>query len=521
MKNDSVPRGDFTVSNHVYIGNDVKINNNSEIGKNTVLCDDVTIGKNTRIVGSVVYPNCVIGDNCIIENSVICPDVIINNQTRIYPYCCIGESVKIGKGCSLFSYVRVKNNLEICDFSAVSRSVEKSIKTDRISSVSNSFIADVDCFFSLELGCAVGSALCGSKLAVATDGNPKAKAILSSFVSGVSLTGTQCWFFGDAFYSQMFFFTQFCSLPLGVYFFGDGDTVNVKICSTGGLPMKRDTERRITKYLNSKDYNFSLSSNIKVPVEMNSAGSIYSSVLFRQSESSLSKIRVKTDTKNDKILCIVEDCIKRLEGETEGETVIHISSDGTLLSVTENNVEYTCEDVLSVLLYYETKNGNDISLDFFSPKVYSSVASLHNRKIFFYLSSCADSSDFDAREKAKGQLWTRDALFMAIRLLSLMHEENKSLSELKRDVPDFYVSREETEIDFLPTKLFEIFSDYGNIGFGEGISVKKNGAKAIVLPSSDGRKIKILAESFDTETAEELCSELTDKIKSFGADSST
>ena len=177
MKNDSVPRGDFTVSNHVYIGNDVKINNNSEIGKNTVLCDDVTIGKNTRIVGSVVYPNCVIGDNCIIENSVICPDVIINNQTRIYPYCCIGESVKIGKGCSLFSYVRVKNNLEICDFSAVSRSVEKSIKTDRISSVSNSFIADVDCFFSLELGCAVGSALCGSKLAVATDGNPKAKAL--------------------------------------------------------------------------------------------------------------------------------------------------------------------------------------------------------------------------------------------------------------------------------------------------------------------------------------------------------
>ena len=521
-KTDTVPRGNFTVSNHVLTGKNVKIDNNSEIGKNTIICENVTIGKNTRIVGSVIYPGCKIGDNCIIENSVICPDVTVEDMTRIYPNCCIGSNVKIGRGCSLFSYVRVNNNLEVCDFTALSRSIEKSVKTDYVSSVSAGLVLDVDCFFSLELGCAVGSALNGAKIAVATDGTPKAKSMLYSFISGAGQTGAQCWLFGDAFYSQMYFFTYFCSLPLGVYFYGDGDTVNIKMCATGGLPVTRETERKITAFLNRKDYIFYESSKIRHPVEMLSISTIYSSVLFRQSESSLSKIRVKIKTDNNRILYILEDCIKRLEGETDGGTVLNISNDGTNLSVTENNIDYPFEDIISVLFYYETKNGLDVTAPFFSPQVYSSVASLHNRRIYRYYSSSSDSADFEAREKARGQLWTRDALFTAIRLLSLMHEENKTFAELKRDIPDFYLSKGEARIDYLPTKLFEIFSESDNLSFEkEGITIKKNGAKAIVLPDSDGKKIKVLTESFNTETAKEFCSELIDKISSFSNDSST
>ena len=521
-KSDTVPRGDFTVSNYIYTGKDVKIGNSSEIGKNTVICDNVTVGKNTRIIGSVIYPNCHIGDNCIIENGVVCSDVNIGNQTRIYPNCCIGEKVKIGNGCSVFSGVRIKNELEITDCSSISRSIDESVRTDYIRAVSTSFIPNVDCFFSLELGCAAGSALNGLKLAAATDGSPKAKSVLNAFVSGVELTGAQCWNFGDAFLSQMFFYTLFCSLPLGAFFYCNGDTVNIKLFETGGLPINRETERSITSFLKSKNYCFCDGSMVKNPVEMHSVGSIYSSVLFRQSESSLSKLKVRIDTENEKIQSMLEDCIKRLEGEICDGITLHLSSDGTCLSVTENNVDYSPEDILCVLLYYETKNGEDISLDYFSPQVYSSVASLHNKRVLRYLPCAVDTGDNEARQKAKSQLWTRDALFMSVRLLSLMHEENKSFSRLKRDVPDFYLSTGEAIIDFLPTKLFEIFD--GSEGFRiekEGISLSSNGAKAIVVPASDGRKIKVLTESFDTEVAKELCSELIEKIESYEADGST
>ena len=521
-KTDSVPRGDFKVSNFVYTGNNVTVGNNSEIGKNTVICDNAVIGKNTLIKGSIIYGNCEIGDNCIIENSVVSADAKIGDRTRIYPLCCIGEKVKIGNGSSVFSSVRIKNGVEVCECSSISRSVEKSVKTDYVSSVSNSFIPDVDCFFSLELGCATGSAFANSKIAVATDGSPKAKSMLYSFVSGVGQSTAQSWLFGDSFWSQMFFYTYFCSLPLGVFFYGDGDTVNVKLCSTGGLPLTREAERNITRFLKSKDYIFSEGDKIKHPVEMNSVVSMYSSVLFRQSESSLSKMKVKTDTENERILFLLEDCIRRLEGETGDGIILHISNDGTNISVTENNIDYSPEDILSVLLYYETKSGRDVSLEFFSPQVYSSVASLHNRQVYRYLSSSADSSDSEARERAVSQLWTRDALFTAIRLLSLMHEENKSFSQLKRDVPDFYLSKGETGIDYSPTKLFDIFSDSDNLHVEkEGISFIKHGAKAIVVPDTDGRKIKVLTESFDTETAKELCDELIDKIRSFSDGSST
>ena len=55
----------------------------------------------------------------------------------------------------------------------------------------------------------------------------------------------------------------------------------------------------------------------------------------------------------------------------------------------------------------------------------------------------------------------------------------------------------------------------------EGITFIKNGAKAIVLPDTDGKKVKILTESFESETAKDLCSEIIDRISSFHPDGGT
>lgn len=521
-KSDSVPRGDFTVCDCVFIGENVTIGNNARIDKYSVICDNVTIGENTVVDGSVVYPDTVIGKDCRIEQSVICEKNQLRNGVRINPNCCVGADSVLGNNTVLFSSVSVAKKTEICDGVTLTRSVAKDIKTDRVSDVSNSFIPDVDIFFALELGCALGTAYNNSKIAVATDSNQKSKSVLYALISGLLQTGAQVWNFGDCFNAQMSFFTYFCSLPLGVFIKTAGENVSVRISSTGGLPLMREKERSISSVLKNKDYSFVSADLIRHPVEMQNVSAMYSSVLFRQSESSLSKMKVRVETENEKIQILLEECITRLEGEIADGIIIHISEDGSNLSVTENNIEYTEENILSVLLYYETKSGRDVSVSFFSPPLFTALASNHNGNLYRYFSSSADESDEKAREIARGQLWTRDALFMSIRLLSLMHEEGKTLYELSKDVPDFYLSKGETKIEFNPAKLAEIFFDMDNIGTdNEGITFLKNNSKAIILPDKDGKKVKILTESFDTEAAKDLCEEIIEKINSFEATDGT
>jgi len=517
-KNDSVPRGNFTISDCVYIGNNVKIGNGVKIGKGTVICDNVEIENNAEITGSVIFENVKIGEKCKIENSVICSDVVIKNDTRIYPNCCVGAFASVGSECVIEPDVNIGCNVKIKDGIKIRRSVFSSVESD----CSDYLTSNVDCFTALELGCALGTALKGGKIAVATDSNQKSKAILYAFVSGLELTGTQVWYFGDAFSAQVSFFTYFCSLPIGAFIKTEKERVNISLSSLGGLPLLREFERETRSVLKRRSYSFSPADKVKHPVEMQSVNSIYSSVLFRQSESSLSKIKVKIDTDNEKISILLEDCIRRLEGEVGEGITLHINNDGTEIFVTENNTDYSFENLMSVLVYYETKLGREVSLDYFSPPVYSSVSSLNNKILFRYFSSCADKADLEARQKATGQLWTRDALFMAVRLLSLMHEENCSLSSLMRDVPSFYLSKGETDIGYSPTRLFDIFSDMESLSVeNEGVSFVKNNSKAIVLPSSDGKKIKVLTESFDTEASKDLYDEIIEKINSFNRSGNT
>ncbi len=521
-KNDSVPRGKFDISDFVYIGKNVKIGNNVKIKKYSVICDGVTIGENSVIDSCVIYPGARIGSGCRAEKAVVCANAKIEDDVRLNPFSCVGSSSSVGKGTVLYSSVHIAKNKKICGGLAVVRSVTKDMETDRVNDVSNSFIPDVDPFFALELGCALGTALEGGKIAVATDSSQKSVSVLYSLMSGLQQTGAQVWSFGESFKAQMAFYTYFCSLPVGVFIKTSGENVSISLSATGGLPLKRDFERKLSSILKTKDYCFASEEKVKHAVEMQSVNLMYSSVLFRQSESSLSKIKVNIDTDNEKISLVLGDCIRRLEGEIGDGITIHISNDGTEISVTENNIEYSREKILSALLFYETKSGRDVSLSFFSPPVYSAMASLHTGNVVRYCSSSADGVDENAREKARGQLWTRDALFMAVRLLSLMHEEGKTLSFLLQDVPDFYLSKGEAAIDFSPTALFGMFSDMENVGTPtEGITFIKNGAKAIVLPDTDGKKVKILTESFESETAKDLCSEIIDRISSFHPDGGT
>ena len=75
------------------------------------------------------------------------------------------------------------------------------------------------------------------------------------------------------------------------------------------------------------------------------------------------------------------------------------------------------------------------------------------------MSSPADNSDSAARRLSAKQRWVRDALFMSVRLLSIVKEREKTIDELYNELPEFYIARKTFALQFPPSRLAEFLGE--------------------------------------------------------------
>ena len=108
--------------------------------------------------------------------------------------------------------------------------------------------------------------------------------------------------------------------------------------------------------------------------------------------------------------------------------------------------------LLAVCTLYELQSGHDVALPYDAPRLLNTIAQGYERKVLRYLISPADNSDARARTVSASQLWVRDGLFMAVKLLAIMKERGLSLSQLLSELPDFSVARQVVEVDILPSR---------------------------------------------------------------------
>ena len=119
--------------------------------------------------------------------------------------------------------------------------------------------------------------------------------------------------------------------------------------------------------------------------------------------------------------------------------VLHVNRHGTKLSVSTPEtglVEF--DRLLAVCTLYELQSGHDVALPYDAPRLLNTIAQGYERKVLRYLISPADNSDARARTVSASQLWVRDGLFMAVKLLAIMKERGLSLSQLLSELPEFF-----------------------------------------------------------------------------------
>ena len=325
-------------------------------------------------------------------------------------------------------------------------------------------------------------------------------------MSGLTGSGSAVWNFGECFEVQLKFLVNFCGLSAGL-FIGGRDEKTVRICGEGGLSIPRFFEREIENGISQGDFREISESEIKEISDMSSVKMLYNQEILKQAPYGLQDIGVTFKSENESLKNFLESCALKLGAYKSGKLVFEVDSSGTHLSAQTENGTFEYEKLLAVCCLNEMRNGRDIAVPYDAPAFLDSLAEGCGRKSYRYLSTPADNSDSAARRLAAKQLFVRDALFLSVKLLSLMKEREKNLDELISELPEKYIVKKTVPISFSPTNLASLIGEETvNIrNDSEGIRLVRSSGRLLVIPERTGEKVRILAEADTAEAADELC----------------
>ena len=189
--------------------------------------------------------------------------------------------------------------------------------------------------------------------------------------------------------------------------------------------------------------------------------------------------------------------------------VLRINRRGTSLSAyTEKTGVVPFVKLIALCGMYELESGRDISVPYDSPAFLDDLARSYGRTAYRYLSAPSDGSDNVARRLAARQFWSRDALFTAAKLACILEEKNMTFPELYSLLPPLFVYSTTAQLELPPDYLDEFEGEnfsFGRDGANGFVLVEKRG-KTHISPLGNGR-FRLTAQSFDEETARELCAE--------------
>lgn len=502
------PRGDYRIIEPVYIGEGVTIGCGSVIGPGAVLDDGVTVGAMARIRESVLLPDAYVGDRARLTGAVLCAGASVKRGGALFEGAAVGPGGVVGKGASVLPGVRVwpgkrlPDGARLSDNLRVGRACDELFDDDGISGEAG---VELNPAFCARVGMAAGSLRCGGRIGVASAGGRAAGAMKMAFTAGVLSTGANVWDFGEILESQMSFAVAYCGLQAAVYITG-GPTASLKLIGEGGLPAGRGLERELEGHLRRGEFARCAWNSYPGVANMDSMKLLYQQELYACAPRGLAGMAAKVNCAGREEERLLADTLARLGCEMGEGPTFNVSRSGEKLSIADRQAGYLRpEQVLCMCCILEFKAGRDVALPFDAPRMIDSLAAKYGQRVERYFSCPADGADRQARQAAADQLWLRDGMMMTLRLLDHMKTTGRSLSELAGEVPKFATLLRAVDLPFAVAAAFSRLPEREPAG--EGMRIQSKKGLLFITPDKRGRRMKLLAEAVNSETAEELCAE--------------
>lgn len=513
---EKLPTGDYSIIPPVYIGRNTEICDGAVIGPYAVVDDNCYVGENAKIRYSTVLENACISRNSAVTGALVCSGAALKNGASMFENSVAGSGSIIGENAC------VKQNVLVWPGKIIGKetSVSDNVKYGNIRSGimnENGFSEDGGARLTPEtcvrIGAAVGSTRNGRKCGIATDGSRSAQVLRHAIVSGILGVGGSVWDFGCCFEAQLNFLVNFCGLGSGLFISGK-DKKEIRICGEGGLSIPRFFERSIESYINKGEIREIDEKSIKELNETSSVGLIYKQELLKNAPYGLAEIGVKVKCDNPIAGNMLESVLNKLGCVEDENFFIELSPSGTSARIIYDGKEAEYEKLLAICCLNEMRKGRDISVPYDAPGFLDALANDCGKRVYRYLSTPADDSDSVARRLAAKQIFVRDGLFLAVKVLSVMKERECTLDVLLSELPESYIIRKTVPIGFSPADLAGLVGEEKislTNGF-EGIRLVRSKGRLLIVPERNGEKVRICAEADSMEAATELCGDIEDLI---------
>lgn len=512
-----LPKGDYSIVPPVYIGENVEIADGAVIGPYAVIDDNCCIGQNAKIRHSAVLENCWLAAGASVTGALVCSGAALKCRAAMFENSVAGSGSVIGEDAQVKPEIQVWPGKIVGRGASVSANVKYgSVKAEYLgeNGIDEKSGARLNAETCVRLGASVGGTRSGRKVGIANDGSKTAEIMQLAVTAGLAGAGSAVWNFGECFEAQLNFLVNFCGLDAGLFIGGKSERF-VKICGEGGLSIPRYFEREIESGMARCEFREIPDSEIREITDMTSVRLLYMQELMKQAPYGLKDIGVTFESENESIKNLLNSCASRLGAHESNELVFEIEPSGSRLCAVTDSGRVGYEKLLAVCCLNEMKNGRDIAVPYDSPAFLDSLAESCGKKAFRYLTTPADNSDSAARRLAAKQIFVRDALFLAVKLLSVMKERECSLDALVSELPEKYIVKKSVHIDFSPSYLASLVGEE-NVSVKnnfEGIRLIRNSGKLLIIPERSGEWVRILAEADTMEAAEELCAGIEDIIE--------
>lgn len=515
---DKLPEGDYSIVPPVYIGSDVEISDGAVIGPYAVIDDNCYIGENAKVRRSAVLENSSLAPDSCVTGAVICSGAALKKGAAMFEGSVAGSGCVIGESASVKPDVLIWPGKIIGSGVSVSANVKYgSLKAEILgeNGIDEKSGAVLNAETCVRLGYAVSASKNIKKVGVGSDGTKKASVMRLALSAGLADGGSDVWDFGECFEAQLNFLVNFCGLDSGM-FVSFTENSRISVCAEGGMSVSRGFERDIESGMNRCEFRETDEKKIRGISDMSGIKLLYTQELMKQFKGNFNGFSATVKSSNEKISDLINGCFSRLCVSSDTETVFNIDFSGTRVDADTANGKIGFEKLLAICCCDEMRKGRDIAVPYEAPDYLDALAEKYGRRVYRYLTTPADNSDATARKLAAKQIFVRDALFLCVRLLSVMNERSMSLDALASELPEKYIERKTFSVNFSPSRLSAVIGNENaeKSSVREGIKLIKSGGRVLVIPERSGERIKVLAEADTMEAAQELCADIEEIINS-------
>lgn len=558
-KNTIIPKG-VNIKSPCIIGDNTHIGEGCRIDAYTIIGNNCYIDSFSSIKRTIIWDNVKIGKSVECRGSIICDFTKIQDSVHIYEATVIGKDTLIEKNSTIKPGVKIWPDKYIPTSSIVNRNIIWGTKPQRIKFTENGIEGEFNIEITPESASLIGSAfasICNKHLPilVCTDGSRPSTAIKQSIIAGIISSGIKVLDLEHEPINVLRYGVRFYKGSAGIYISSknNNNIINIQFINELGANIDRKTEKKLDQIFIREDFQRCSSYNIGSIINIKNFYELY----IQNNINNLKDVD-QIKIKSPKVLIASQDERGALITSILLETIgCKVSIDYNINNFNNINdyFKYFSEQVKNNFLFGAVINkdcesfvlfdeqGNIISQDTYrllttlisiklgeqniivpytASLTIDKLADDYNVKVTRTKSNRAETlnqmlSKTDNLSLNPQYILNYDAILSTAYLTAFLVKNNVNLSSIINNLPQFYLKHHElpcafTERGRIIRQLIEQ-NNPKNMELYEGVKLVSDKGYAIILPDDHRPILKIYIEGFNQEFAEEISSEVVERLK--------